>query len=92
MKPMGQPTKYPKNPQAGVGNAMPILPQGDDPPPKAKAYYKYKFAALYGISTRTLAKWMARYKDDLESLGYQKTDKILRPEVVQYLFDRLGWP
>ena len=61
-------------------------------PVKVKAYYKYELAELYGVCTKTFAAWIHMYLDELESLGYTKHTKLLRPEIVRFLFERLGEP
>ena len=61
-------------------------------PIKVKAYYKYELAAMYGICTKTFSAWIHRYLDELQRLGYTKHPKLLRPEVVRFLFERLGEP
>ncbi len=42
------------------------------------------------ISESTLRKWMNElYYDDLEKLGYKKSQKLLTPAVVEYLVGKL---
>lgn len=61
-------------------------------PVKIKAYYKHELAALYGVCTKTLSLWINIYLKQLEVFGYKKSTKLLRPEVVRFLFERLGEP
>jgi len=61
-------------------------------PVKLKAYYKFELAALYGVCTKTLSSWIHTYLKELEVFGYTKSTKLLRPEVVRFLFERLGEP
>lgn len=64
----------------------------DEVPPKVKAYYKYELAEMYGVSTKTFSAWVHMYLDELHPLGYTKHTKLLRPEIVRFLFERLGEP
>ena len=59
---------------------------------KPKAYYKYELAALYNVCTKTFSSWIQMYTEDLKQFGYKKSTKLLRPEVVRFLFERLGEP
>ena len=61
-------------------------------PVKIKAYYKKELAAMYNVCAKTLAAWIHTYLPDLEKYGYKKSTKLLRPEVVRFLFERLGEP
>ncbi|MBL0685293.1 DUF4248 domain-containing protein [Aquimarina mytili] len=70
---------------------QPIYFEGEQPV-KIKAYYKYELAALYNICTKTFSSWIHIYLEELEQFGYKKRTKLLRPEVVRFLFERLGEP
>ncbi|WP_241507314.1 DUF4248 domain-containing protein [Aquimarina sediminis] len=62
-------------------------------PVKIKAYYKYELAALYEVCTKTFSSWInTSYLEELKQFGYKKSTKLLRPEVVRFLFERLGEP
>ncbi|WP_271783683.1 DUF4248 domain-containing protein [Aquimarina algiphila] len=65
--------------------------EGEEPV-KIKAYYKYELAALYNVCTKTFSSWIHIYLDELQKFGYKKNTKLLRPEVVRFLFERLGEP
>lgn len=65
--------------------------EGEEPI-KIKAYYKYELAALYNVCTKTFSSWIHTYLEELEKFGYKKSTKLLRPEVVRFLFERLGEP
>ena len=64
----------------------------DEVPPKIKAYYKYELAEMYCVCTKTFSAWIHMYLDELKPLGYTKHTKLLRPEIVRFLFERLGEP
>ncbi len=70
---------------------QPIYFEGEQPA-KVKAYYKYELAALYNVCTKTFSSWINIYLEELKQFGYQKSTKLLRPEVVRFLFERLGEP
>jgi len=91
---MAHPIKRPNERRQSMATVkiMPVLLHGDDPLPRVKPYYKHEMAAMYKVSGRTLGKWLARYLPEMEALGYSKHDKILRPEVVRFIFERLDWP
>ena len=59
---------------------------------KLRAYYKYELAALYNVCTKTFSSWIHIYLEELKQFGYKKSTKLLRPEVVRFLFERLGEP
>ena len=51
---------------------------------------KSELAILTGVSRSTLHLWMnVRYFEELKKLGYIKTQKILLPLQVKFLFERL---
>ena len=64
----------------------------DEELPKIKAYYKYELAAMYNVCTKTFSAWIHRYLNELKQFGYTKHTKLLRPEIVRFLFERLGEP
>ncbi|MBP2831266.1 DUF4248 domain-containing protein [Aquimarina sp. U1-2] len=66
--------------------------EGEQPPVKIKSYYKYELAAMYNVCSKTFSAWMHTYLEELQQFGYKKHTKLLRPEVVRFLFDRLGEP
>jgi len=61
-------------------------------PIKVKAYYKKELADMYNVCAKTFASWIHTYLEELQKLGYTKTTKLLRPEVVRFIFERLGEP
>ncbi len=61
-------------------------------PVKLKSYYKYELAAKYNVCTKTFSSWIHIYLEELQQFGYKKSTKLLRPEVVRFLFERLGEP
>ena len=64
----------------------------DEELPKIKAYYKYELAEMYHVCTKTFSAWIHMYFEDLQQFGYTKHTKLLRPEIVRFLFERLGEP
>ena len=64
----------------------------DEELPKIKAYYKYELAAMYNVCTKTFSAWIQMYFEELQQFGYKKHTKLLRPEIVRFLFERLGEP
>lgn len=70
---------------------MPVELQ-DEFSPKIKAYYKYELAAMYNVCTKTFSAWIHMYFDELKRFGYKKHTKLLRPEIVRLLFERLREP
>ena len=64
----------------------------DEEPPKIKPYYKYELARMYNVCTKTFSTWIHMYFDDLRQFGYTRHTKLLRPEIVRFLFERLGEP
>ena len=78
-------------PQPSSTRMMPIELQDEDIP-KIKAYYKYELAEMYNVCTKTFSAWIHMYFEDLQQFGYTKHTKLLRPEIVRFLFERLGEP
>ena len=53
-----------------------------------KTYSVKEVAGLYGISTKTLKKWLAPFEEEIgERQGY-----FYYPKQVQVIFERLGLP
>lgn len=50
-----------------------------------KPLYTYEVAALAGVSTRTLQRWMKHNKQRLAALGYRPTDKFITPRALEYI-------
>lgn len=71
---------------------MPVELSDSEQTIKIKAYYKYELAALYNVCTKTFSSWLNMYQHELEQFGYCKHTKLLRPEIVRFLFERLGEP
>jgi hypothetical protein len=60
-----------------------------------KAYSKSELCLLYECSDRTFSKWIEKNtlcKEMLEILGYQKSDMLLTPKMVEIIFESLGNP
>ncbi len=70
----------------------PLALPDDEPSIKIKAYYKYELAAMYNVCTKTFSTWISMYFEELQPFGYTKHTKLLRPEIVRFLFERLGEP
>ena len=47
--------------------------------------YTYEVAALAGVSTRTLQRWMKLNQQRLAALGYRPTDKFITPRALEYI-------
>lgn len=71
---------------------MPVGLSDSEQTIKIKAYYKYELAAMYRVCTKTFSSWIDMYFEELQQFGYTKHTKLLRPEVVRLLFERLGEP
>ncbi|MBL0767096.1 DUF4248 domain-containing protein [Marivirga atlantica] len=78
-------------PQHSSSRMMPVELQ-DEVAPKIKAYYKYELAEMYSVCTKTFSAWIHMYFEELQQFGYTKHTKLLRPEIVRFLFERLGEP
>jgi hypothetical protein len=60
------------------------------PQQKYKAMGKNELAELLGISPSTLREWLNKlYFAEIEPLGYCKSDKLLKPNIVKYLSEKL---
>ena len=70
----------------------PLALPDDEPSLKIKAYYKYELAAMYNVCTKTFSTWIGMYLEELQPFGYTKHTKLLRPEIVRFLVERLGEP
>ncbi len=57
-----------------------------------RAYMKGELAALYGVSHKTLRKWMHAFLPELELLGYTQDQKRLTKRQVELVFARVGEP
>ena len=64
----------------------------DESSPKVRAYYKHEMAKMYNVCTKTFSAWMHMYFEELRPFGYTIHTKLLRPEIVRFLFERLGEP
>jgi len=82
------------NSQYSQNSASKMMPVAfdDEQLPKVKAYYKYELAEMYCVCTKTFSTWIHMYFEELEQFGYTKHTKLLRPEIVRFLFERLGEP
>lgn len=54
-----------------------------------KAMSKQEIAAAAGISTDTLRRWLAPYQNELEQLGYQSKMRVLPPNIVLFITEKL---
>ena len=54
-----------------------------------KAMSKQEIAAAAGISTDTLRRWLAPYQSELEQLGYQSKMRVLPPNIVLFITEKL---
>jgi len=50
-----------------------------------RTYYKNEIAAMAGVSTKTLQRWMARNREKLISLGCRPTDKMIYPKALEWI-------
>lgn len=76
----------------GPSSKMMPITFDDEELPKVKAYYKYELAKMYNVCTKTFSAWIHMYFEELQPFGYTKHTKLLRPEIVRFLFERLGEP
>ena len=76
----------------GKQKLMPVDLHDEEATVKEKAYYKHEMAALYNVCTKTFSTWIHLYFGELQRFGYKKHTKLLRPEVVRFLFEKLGEP
>lgn len=53
-----------------------------------KSMTKSEFAAMVGVTVRTLNRWMIKIDSELSAIGYEKNCHVLTPKVVKFLFDR----
>lgn len=53
-----------------------------------KAYSVKEVAGLYGISTKTLRKWLTPFKNDIG----QRQGHFYYPKQVRIIFEKLGLP
>jgi hypothetical protein len=86
------PTSYYDLLNTGKQKLMPVDLLDDETAVKEKAYYKHEMAALYNVCTKTFSAWIHLYFEELQRFGYKKHTKLLRPEVVRFLFEKLGEP
>jgi hypothetical protein len=55
-----------------------------------KTKYKYEVATAIGVSTRTLSRWLnEKYFSQLQGLGYEKNQKYLLPNQIEFLNKKL---
>ncbi len=54
-----------------------------------KAMSKQQLAECAGVSVRTLNNWCRNYRRELEEMGVRPNMKVLPPNVVLFLVDKL---
>ena len=54
-----------------------------------KAMSKSELAAKAGVSRNTLMNWCKQYQKELEAMGLGPNAKVLPPNVVQFLANKL---
>jgi hypothetical protein len=86
------PTSYYDMLNNGKQKLMPVDLHDDESAVKEKVYYKHEMAALYNVCTKTFSAWIHLYFEDLQRFGYKKHTKLLRPEIVRFLLEKLGEP
>ena len=59
---------------------------------EVKTYSKSQLAAKYKVAVSTLVGWFDPFINELENLDYRKEQKILNPNQVKLIFDKLGMP
>ena len=64
----------------------------DEPELQAGVFYKGELAERYGFSKNVLNKYINRFYDQFQAIGYRKTDKILTKKQVELLFNLIGTP
>lgn len=57
-----------------------------------RCIYKYELADRIGIGKSTLRRWLNQlYYQELASLGYQKTQKVLNAKQLNFLAEKLDF-
>lgn len=56
---------------------------------KVKAMNKSQIAALYGVCTKTLSKWLRPFTSQV---GEMQNTYIFTPDQVKIIFEKLGTP
>ena len=59
---------------------------------KIRPYYKYELTELYEISIKTFIKRIVYIENELEKIGYNKTQKIFSLKQTEIIFEHLGHP
>ena len=54
-----------------------------------KAMTKQQLACLAGVSVRTLSNWCQPFNDELMLMGFRPHMKVLPPNIVVFLADKL---
>ena len=54
-----------------------------------KAMSKQQLADAAGVRVKTLMNWCRPYMKELEAMGMQPNDKVLRPNVVEFIVQKL---
>jgi hypothetical protein len=53
---------------------------------------KSETAKMYGITTKTLMKWIKPFEDELKSFGYRATQKVFTKKQLTIIYSKLGEP
>lgn len=61
----------------------------NEPKKKPVAMSKSQLAELYDVSLETLRAWINRFPDDIK---ISKTAKLLTPEQVKMIYEKIGEP
>ena len=54
---------------------------------KMKAMSKQQLADSAGVSLRTFVRWLRPYRDELASMGYVPSMRVLPPHIVKFICD-----
>ena len=54
---------------------------------KMKAMSKQQLADCAGVSLRTFVRWLRLYRDELASMGYVPSMRVLPPRIVKFICD-----
>lgn len=50
---------------------------------------KQQLADRAGVSLKTLNRWLQPYRDELASMGYNPSMRVLPPRIVKFIIDTL---
>jgi len=57
-----------------------------------KPYYKYELAHLYYVHPRTLVRKLTFFEEELNEIGYRRSQKIFTVNQTKLIFKKLGRP